>query len=279
MADSERPTENSVPTPAAERARLRVAGRLRRLRHEFRTRQDELVETQQRLARSERAAALGMLVGQIAHELGTPLHSIAGHLHLALADPELPESIRDRLQIVSGEVSRLSHLIKGQLAALRTPAPSRERVRVNTLILETLAVMRPLLDAGRVLVDTELDAGGDLPVLCDPGQVQQALINLLQNALDATGEGAQILVRSARTGSKVAISVCDNGEGLDPALAEHVFDARFTNRVSGRGNGFGLSICRAIARNHGGEVMFDSAPGTGTVVTMVIDADRWRDGR
>lgn len=267
------PARSSPQPPDADRTRdrrARMASRLRRLRRRFRMRHDELIATQQRLARAERAASLGLLVGQIAHEVGTPLHSIAGHLQLVLEDDALPHGIQDRLRIVAGEVQRLHHLIEGHLAALRPPAPAREPVILNRLIAETAALMRPLIDARRLRLELDSDPSMDHPVDCDPGQVRQALVNLVQNAIDASEEGGSILIRSAAAAQGVAISVCDSGAGLDPALAEHVFDPGFSEKGKGRGNGLGLSICREIARRHGGEVLFDSAPGEGTVVTLVL---------
>jgi two-component system NtrC family sensor kinase len=118
---------------------------------------------------------------------------------------------------------------------------------------------------------------GDLPaVLADPGQLQQVVINLVVNGLDATSAGGQItigarpVVDGARSGVEIAVS--DTGPGIPPELRAKVFEPFFTTKPAGQGTGLGLAICRDIIKAHGGEIKVDSAPGSGTTFTVWIPA-------
>ena len=161
--------------------------------------EEELVAMQRRLAHAQRVAALGAVVARLAHELGTPLHSIAGHLDVMLGDPLFPEELRPRGEIVTAEVRRLSTLIRGYLRRLRAGDPEPRPVDLNALVEDTLRMMDPLVSARGITAEVDLDPGASAPFGCDPDQVEQALVNLLQNALDAMPDGGRVTVRTAVT--------------------------------------------------------------------------------
>jgi two-component system NtrC family sensor kinase len=232
--------------------------------------QTELLGLQRRLASANRLAALGALAGKLAHELGTPLHSIAGHVDLLLADPELPEPIRTRAEIIAGELDRLSRLIRGHLKRLRSPQPELGPTDLNALVERILEVLGPLLRARSVEVRLDLDSEAAAPFPCDPEQLEQVLLNLLQNALDAMPEGGHVVVATSATESGRAISVADDGCGVPADQVGRVFEPFFTTKGAGHGTGLGLSLCREIALNHGGDIVFDSKLGLGTVVTLTL---------
>lgn len=254
-------TRGSQATASTERLRL--------LEAELLARHEEFIDLQRRLAQAERSAALGALVGRIAHELGTPLHSVAGHLQLMLQSPDLTDDMRERLEVVSGQVDRLSTLIRSHLRRLRSPHPEMREVDLSVLVRHVVEVMDPVLR--NRAIDVELDlAPGRLDVVCDPDQVEQVLLNLMQNALDAMGGAGRLIVRTQSADDGHAVSVCDDGAGIDPDHLEQVFDPFFTTKADGRGTGLGLPLCREIARNHGGDLRVDSKPGQGTVATVLL---------
>jgi len=232
--------------------------------------QDERLALQRRLAQAERLAALGALAAKLAHELGTPLHSVAGHLDLVLSDRDLSRAHRERLEIVAGEVDRLTGLIRDNLKDLRAPQPKPEPTDLNALLSRTMDVMAPLLQARAVAVELDLAPNAAVPFDCDPRQVEQVLLNLIQNSLDAMPGGGRLVIRTAVTETGRAISVCDTGSGAPTAVANRVFEPFFTTKEAGRGTGLGLSVCLEIARNHGGGILFDSRPEIGTVVTLTL---------
>ncbi|MHC4957238.1 MAG: sensor histidine kinase [Planctomycetota bacterium] len=245
----------------------RMAGNVAR---ELAAGQTALLGLQRRLAGANRLAALGALVGRLSHELGTPLHSVAGHVDLLLADPELPAPVRARAEIISGEIDRLGRLIRGHLKRLRSPQPIPRPTDVNALVERILEVLAPLLSARGVEVLRDLGTEVDVPFPCDPEQLEQVLLNLLQNALDALPDGGRIVVGTAVTERGRAISVADDGAGVPADQVGRVFEPFFTTKGAGHGTGLGLSLCREIALNHGGDIVLDSKPGLGTVVTLSI---------
>jgi signal transduction histidine kinase len=245
------------------------AERLALLEAELLARHEESIELQRRLAQAERAAALGELVGRIAHELGTPLHSVAGHLQLMLQSPELSNELRDRVEVVAGEVDRLSALIRSHLRRLRSPRPRTQTVDLGQLVRHVAAVVEPELRTRQIRLQLAL-APGALDVACDRDQIEQVLLNLVQNAIDAMSAGGQLVVRTLSVDEGHAVSVCDDGAGIAEDHVARIFDPFFTTKEEGRGSGLGLPLCREIARNHGGDLRVDSKPGEGTVATVLL---------
>ena len=230
-----------------------------------------LLSLQRKLSQSQRAAALGALAGRLAHELGTPLHSIAGHLDLMLADEDLAGDLRRRTEIVSGEVTRLSALIRRYLRRLRTPDPAPRPTDVRALVESVLDVLEPLLERQGIELELDFEAGVEEPILCDGDQVEQVVLNLVQNAIDAMPDGGRLVLRAGPTEDGRAISVCDSGRGIPSRYIDYVFEPFFTTKGARQGSGLGLAICREIARAHGGDILLDSKPGLGTIVTLTLE--------
>jgi len=230
----------------------------------------ELLELQRRVARSEQLSALGAMAARLAHELGTPLHSVAGHLDLLLAEPGLPEAARERIGVVAREVDRLGRLIRSHLRRLRAPAAPATPADVNALAESVVAMMRPVLEARGLEVSLELDPGAGEPFPCDALQVEQALVNLVRNAADAMDDGGVLSLRTQGVGDDRVLSVADTGAGVPDDLRAKVFEPFFTTKSPGGGSGLGLAICREVARGHGGSIVLDSQPGVGTVVTLTL---------
>ncbi len=103
---------------------------------------------------------------------------------------------------------------------------------------------------------------------CNPAQVNQVVMNLLSNAVDACPEGGTVTVRSRAEGDGVRIEVCDTGPGIDPLIRDRIFDPFFTTKPVGEGTGLGLSISYGIIQDHGGSIEVDSQPGRGTRMTV-----------
>jgi len=259
---------------AFNRMAARLQEEIAAVRHAVAARQSELLNYQQELARAERLAALGALAAKLAHELGTPLHSIAGHLDLMLADPALPPVIAERARIVAGEVDRLSGMIRRLLRQLRVPQPEVEPTDINELLRRIVRVLEPLLDVRGIEVETDLAADAATPFPCDPRQIEQVIMNLVQNALDSMPDGGLLIVRTSVTSSGRSISVADTGLGVPPDVIGRVFEPFFTTKQAGQGTGLGLPLCREIARSHGGDIILDSKLGLGTVVTLTLGVPR-----
>ena len=241
-----------------------------RVRTELQAGHDELLKAQRRVALAERLAALGAMAARVAHELGTPLHSIAGHLHLMLQEQDLPDAARDRATIVAGEVDRLAALIRRQLIRLRAPESSIARENLNELVCHVRALMEPTCTSRGIRIAFDVEPGTDQPVLCDRDQIEQVLLNLVQNAIDSMQEGGILTLRSGLAGKARAISVSDTGCGIELRHLDRVFEPFFSTKAPDRGTGLGLALCRDIARAHHGDLVLDSKVGLGTVVTLTL---------
>ncbi|MEW6282761.1 MAG: ATP-binding protein [Candidatus Eremiobacterota bacterium] len=224
----------------------------------------ELRQAQAQLHQSSKLAALGQLSAGVAHELNTPLGTIA--LNLSALLPTAPENTRKRLALMDLAVERCRRIVERLLAFAR-PAPAQARpVEVDRVVAESLALAEAELRAGQVVVEVHVPPG--LTVQADPLELSQVLINLFLNARDALSELApdkprRLAVRAAEDGHEVLLEVHDNGPGVDPGLQERIFEPFFTTREVGRGVGLGLSISHELVESMGGTLRLRSEPGKG----------------
>jgi signal transduction histidine kinase len=216
------------------------------------TRLNELLfQTQRRLRHSDRLALLGRTMAMVAHEVGTPLHSMAGHLELL--SQELPEEVlrgspERRLAIIRSQLTRVTDTIEQLLAATRRPAGSRTPVDLVGVLREVLDLVSPGVASARVRLETDLTP---LPlVTADTPQVQQALLNVITNALDAMREGGTLRVRTEverRDGTEWArVAIGDTGSGIPADHLKRIFEPFFTTKELGKGAGLGLFITQQV---------------------------------
>lgn len=250
---------------------------------------DELDARQADLSRSERLAALGVLVSGVAHELNNPLGNISTALQLVSeegpgGDPELLE---EWLQQAEGETARAQNIVRGLLMYSRQQpqGPRREECRPLQAILEgTLDLIRATLPADQVTIG--VDAA--LQVTVDPERLQQVFVNLLRNAFEAGGDDVEVRIQAQRglladlrpgpsghvVGDLVAhgadsmpvvrISIDDDGPGIPDAALDHVFEPFYRGREEGSGSGLGLFVAQEIVQDHGGAMGVSRCPMGGT---------------
>lgn len=228
-----------------------------------------LRETRQELGDKERLAALGQLAAQLAHEIGTPLGSVSGHLQLAISGRDVPPALKDRLQVATKELERVSKIVRDYLDSTRTVAPERVPVDVGRVVDEALGISigaeaRARIDVRRVIAPEAAHAE------TDPGLLRQILVNLVTNAVDAVGAGGHIAVEASADDGGVAIAVRDDGVGIAPEDAARIFEPFYTTKGRGKGTGLGLAICRELATALGGRITVDSAPGRGSTFTVML---------
>jgi two-component system, sporulation sensor kinase E len=228
---------------------------------------------------SERLGALTLLAAGVAHELGNPLNSLTIHLQLLdrrlkARDPVLHDELGPMIETARGELRRLDFIIEQFLGAVRPSQPQLETCDLNGIIREAAGFLAAeFKDRGVVL---ELQLHSRLPDLAlDPGQMKQALYNVLRNAAQAVkGEGGRVLVRSDFDDLGVRVLVSDNGGGISAVDMGRLFTPYFTTRAGG--HGLGLLIVRRIVREHGGDIRIESTEGEGTVVTFHLPFARPR---
>jgi len=217
-----------------------------------------LFEMQRQLTQLERLAAAGQLAAQFAHEVGTPLNLISGHVQLLRARAR-DERVIMRLDIIAGQIERITNIVRSMLDSTRRPVPQLEPVDVNSLLAQILDATQPTLVARNVRLQTELS--DSLPSIeADPDQLQQVFINLINNSLDAMPLGGQLQVSTALDSNWVLITLADSGEGIARDQIDLIFDPMFSTK-HGRGTGLGLTIVQQIISEHNGEVEVESEPG------------------
>lgn len=234
---------------------------------------EQLWHVQKQLGRAERLAALGQMTAAIAHELGTPLNSVLGYTQLLQKEVTSRDG-REKLAIIESQVRVMSQAIRNALDQTRTPSLERRPVAVVPLIEETLLLLDPVLRAKRIAVTREL-AAAPATIAADPRGVQQILLNILTNAVDALDEGGHIVVHAEAAADNggppgLLLRVSDNGRGIAPEDIARVFQPFFTTKGIGRGTGLGLTISQDIARAHDGCVRVQSRRGEGTTVEVTI---------
>ncbi|HEY6329795.1 MAG TPA: HAMP domain-containing sensor histidine kinase [Blastocatellia bacterium] len=227
----------------------------------------ELFEMQRQLTQLERLAATGQLAAQFAHEVGTPLNLISGHVQLLRARAT-DERVIKRLDIIGGQIERITSIVRSMLDSTRKPKPQLEPIDINALLARIFDATQPTLALRGVELKTSI---GDQPlrVEADPDQLQQVFINLINNSLDAMPHGGVLHVSTEKQFDRVSIHVSDSGEGIKRDQVDLIFDPLFTTK-HGAGTGLGLTIVKQIISEHGGSVEVQSEPGKGTVFTIEL---------
>lgn len=237
----------------------------------FRRMTNELWARQQRLVQSEKLASLGTLVAGVAHELNNPLSNIstsAQILREELMEGDLFQ--RELVDQVEDQADRARDIVQSLLEFSRVKEISRETICCADLFSETLLLLRGQMPS-YVTVDMEVEDG--LCVFVDKQKLQQVLLNLLKNAMDAVGEQGMIWITAdkvTRPGKKdmIEIMIEDNGAGIPQEQVKRIFDPFFTTKDVGYGTGLGLFLVHDIIQSHGGSITVDSRIGEGT--TFII---------
>jgi PAS domain S-box-containing protein len=235
-----------------------------------------LLEARAELAHVNRVTTVGQLTASIAHEVNQPLTGIVtyGDACLRWLDRETPrlDQARSSVEQMISSARRASDVIRGLRALAKKSEPQLTRLDIDDVTREVLALTRAELQRHGVVLHTRL-AVGDRPVLGDRVQLQQVLLNLIMNGVEAMSGVAErtreLMVTStlAEPGS-VLISVEDTGAGLDPAVAERLFEPFFTTKPEGLG--MGLSICRSIVEGHRGRLWASPRAPHGAAIRFTV---------
>lgn len=226
---------------------------------------------QEQLHRVDRLAAIGEMGAGIAHEVNNALAVIFAHTKLTDASDN--EQLRAALATVDEQSQRIAEIVRGVLGFARPLAPRRTPVDLVEITRKTLDMIAPDVARRHGRVESEFDT--DLPrVLADAQQVQQILLNLFKNALQATPEDCELKLRVEvrGQGDQLVVRVTDNGPGIDGDVQQRIFDPFFSTKEEG--SGLGLSVSYAIAQAHGGDLRVESEVGAGSTFTLALPIDQ-----
>jgi two-component system, NtrC family, sensor kinase len=234
---------------------------------ELRATNEALFQSQQRLGRSERLAAMGQVAASLAHEIGTPLNSISGHIQLLARHLRGDVDSERRLRIVSEQIEFIVKSVRAVLQRTHKPLASPRRMDLNQLVDEVLRLVAPTLEAHGIDAATVLHPALP-PVLGDRESLQQVFLNLINNSVDAMPRGGrlEIATRPNEHARVAEVDVRDSGAGIPAEAADRLFEPLWTTKATG--SGFGLAIVRDIVHAHGGTIELGQEPGQGATFRL-----------
>lgn len=249
----------------------------------------QLVQAKDQLNRSERLAAVGQLVASVAHEVGTPLHSIAWHVQALAEEPGATPEMRRRVAIIDDQLTRVVRIIQDLLSSTRPRQPEPQWLPVEEVVGPSAVLMEPAFHEKGITLTVDIPKALPL-VWADKEKIHQVLVNVLANALAATpAQGKVTIMAGSREASSaeldrgrlvadgmsllvIMIAVQDTGCGMPEEDAQKAFEPFFTTKAVGRGTGLGLFLSRESVVAHGGSLVLASEIGRGTTVTMTLPA-------
>ncbi len=233
---------------------------------------EELAHREEQIIQSKKLASLGILTAGVAHEITNPLNNIS---MIAQTYEELYAKLseKDRIEFMSkvdAETERIRKIVKNLLDFSKPKDANPKEEDVNAVIQKTLTLVQNMIDVSNIETTVKLESG--LPHLyIDEHQIQQVLVNLVTNAVQATPAGGKLFIasRMGRDGDAVQNTLRDTATGIWPEFLPHIFDPFFTTTGEG-GTGLGLSVSYGIIKNHNGEIRVESKVGVGTTFTIEL---------
>ena len=258
---------------------------LRESRGETQRQNEAKLALEQRLGQTEKLATLGQLAAEIAHEVGTPLNVIAGRARSIQRKSKDPEAVEKNASIVAEQTARITRIIQRLLDFTRRKvgAATASAVNLNDIAQSTIELLAGQFSSARVKVRLER-SGQPASVPGDSDRLQQVLINLLLNAVQAMPDGGSLLVETAATrrtrpglegGTEqdfVSIAVTDSGIGIPAEIKDRIFDPFYTTKEGQGGTGLGLAVVSGIVKEHDGWIDVDAPEAGGTVFRVFLPA-------
>jgi PAS domain S-box-containing protein len=226
---------------------------------------------EQQIVQSERLAAMGAMIGGVAHELNNPLTSILGVSEL-LQDSQTTDAARKQIGILQQQARRAAEIVHNLTYFATPPTPGKTPVNIADIVERTLNLHSYSLRKNSITVDFLREPNQPM-VKADPHQLMQVFLNLILNAEQAIREirdRGTLRIRLGNSDNAVWASFQDDGPGIPPEVLTSIFDPFYTTKRPGRGTGLGLSICKSVMKEHNGSVEAANAPGGGAVFTVTM---------
>lgn len=229
----------------------------------------ELFRTTRKMSEMERLAAAGQTAAEFAHEVGTPLNLISGHVQLLEANTPENSKERTRLQTITAQIECIERIVREMLDRTRFGASEHSPLDLNELLRKTLDAVEPTLEENRV--ELKINFAENLPhVAGDADRLQQVFLNLVNNALDAMRGGGKLEISTSVEANTVAVEFADDGAGMSAETCGKIFQPLFTTKERGRGTGLGLFVVSQILQEHAAEIRVESAIGAGTKFKLLF---------
>lgn len=228
---------------------------------------------EEQVVQSERLAAMGAMIGGVAHELNNPLTTILGNSELLL-DSVNDDAARKRIALLQQDARKAAEIVKNLTYFSRPPAPGKTKINLTEVVERTLNLHAYSLRKNNISVDFLKEPA--LPfAVGDAHQLMQVFLNLIVNAEQAIREvrdKGTLRIRQGRNGNSVWVSFHDDGPGIPKETLASIFDPFYTTKRPGRGTGLGLSICKSVMKEHNGSVEAANAADGGAVFTVTLPA-------
>ena len=226
-------------------------------------------EVRQQVQGSERLASMGQLAAGTGHEINNPLSAIISNVELLLRRT-VEEKDRAALGVILEQSDRIAKIVDDLMDLVQPAPPKSEISDLAVVMARTLSVLRPRIQKSGVTVKEDYQPSMSR-VCIGPKHLDQVLLNLFVNALDAMDKGGVLSIRAALAADqkRLRIDISDTGKGIPPEQLPSIFDPFFTGE-KGVGTGLGLSICRSIIESHQGEITVSSTPGKGTTFSVYL---------
>lgn len=226
--------------------------------------QEERNVLQTNLIQQNKLASLGELAGSIAHELNNPLSVILGFAQVLIKNTSLDEEARKGIENIYEAAKRSKGVITNMLEFARSDTSKSQMVQINDIIDATLLIVEKDLHKANIEVEKNLAADAH-PVIANPMQIQQVLLNMLLNAKDSMPDGGKVAIHTDTNDKYFIINISDTGSGIPKDIISKIFDPFFTTKSAGKGTGLGLSICYGIVKAHKGDISVKSEVNKGTL--------------
>lgn len=257
-----------------------LEGARRKLKEEAQSRR----QVQAALQDADKLITIGQLSGGLAHEIGSPLQILKGRAEYLLLCADQPEEVTRHAHILVSQTERITRIVQQLLEFTRRRPPHFTRIDLCEPVNAVLNLLE--YEAHKKQVELRYKASKNLPLIyADSDGIQQIALNLISNALSATGAGGQVLVavEPYPPGPDLACSdsveglqliVKDNGCGMSPDVLEHLFEPFFTTRHEQGGIGLGLAVARSIVKAHHGSIKAESIPNVGSTLTIILPVEK-----
>ncbi len=244
----------------------------------LRQKNDEMLSMQENLRLFESQASLGKVASKLAHELGSPLNAIYTSVQLLLEN-DIPGLEKNKLKVIHRQVETMIGIINRSLQARKIAMPAKQRIVLENLIEETRLVMEPKMREKSVQLRIRME-NPEKVFEADPVQIQQVLINLLNNSIDAVESRKDGTMKTGMVALETStdsdfefdnlrFDISDNGDGVPHDVVRQLFN-EFINSRKPNGNGIGLVICKEIVDRHGGRIFLSNTSGSGSTFSLVL---------